>query len=130
MSEYYYEDENLPSLTASPEMVRALKNSKITTISRVYSQRRIEMEKKENPNILNKNLFNTLSTPIRLHLDNGDIIALTMDPVSHSVVAWFDLKSGVEVLPVITIKIFQTIYIMMITSMAIKIGGLIFLIKK
>ncbi|SBS38242.1 hypothetical protein MSP8887_03237 [Marinomonas spartinae] len=95
MNSYFYE-EVLPSLKYCPKVIGALKNNKISNISRIGGEGNISLVLKENPKALKNEVFNILSSPIRLHLDNGDIVAFALDAIKDSVVAWFDLKSGVE----------------------------------
>lgn len=95
MSEYFYE-EMLPPLKDCPKVLDALKANKISNISRVSSKMYTDSALKDNPNISENEVFSSLSTPLRLHLDNGDIVAFALDPIKDSIVAWFDLRKGVE----------------------------------
>jgi hypothetical protein len=90
-----HEMEDCFGLTKSPEIVASLKQSPIKKIVRAYFDISFDRLKEEHKSrIPVHDLFNIMSGPLLLHLENGDVIGFENAPIKDSIVAWYEVLRG------------------------------------
>lgn len=87
--------EDYLGLTRAPEIVASLKQSPIKKIVRAYIDITFDRLKEEYKfRIPTHDLFNIMSGPLLLHLENGDVIGFDSMSIKDSIVAWYEVFQG------------------------------------
>ena len=88
-------DSLFKGLTLDKGIVNALKENKITNISRPQSEFGLR-KYRARVDLADNEVFTYLGSLIYIHLECGDIVAFRANDVKNSIVTWFDVKDGVK----------------------------------